>query len=127
MSATAIMRSRNPRPGPVRRSYGLNRSASQPEPYATARTDRSQAEAKQALADGSEWLSCHCCGKVFPAGNMVRFHDYSDDAVCVHCVEWLHVRSRPIVRRLYPIWQLPTRIRARTVRPENYATGNDQG
>ncbi len=45
--------------------------------------------------------------------NVVRFYDHPDDALCVICVEWLHGRSRPIVRRLYPMWQVPARIRVR--------------
>ena len=60
-----------------------------------------------------EWVACHRCGRLFPAENVVRFCDHPGDALCVSCVEWLHARSRPIVRRLYPIWQLPAYIRAR--------------
>lgn len=45
--------------------------------------------------------------------NVVRFYDHPGDALCVICVEWLHSRSRPIVRRLYPIWQVPALIRVR--------------
>lgn len=62
------------------------------------------------------WLACHCCAKSFPAENVVRFHNHPEDALCVSCVEWLHNRSRPIARRLSPLWpgwQLPARIRAR--------------
>lgn len=60
-----------------------------------------------------EWLPCHCCGKSFPAENVVRFHDHPDDALCVMCVEWLYGRSRPIARRLWPMWQAPARMRSR--------------
>jgi hypothetical protein len=43
---------------------------------------------------------------------MVRFEYHPADALCVACVSWLYDRSRPIVRRLYPFWRLPVRIRA---------------
>jgi hypothetical protein len=58
-----------------------------------------------------EWTSCFCCGRSYPTINMVRFQRHADEALCVGCVAWLHNRSRPIVRKLYPIWQLPARIR----------------
>ena len=59
----------------------------------------------------SEWAPCHCCGLHYLASNMVRFECHPDDAVCVACVSWLYDRSRPIVRKLYPLWRLPGRIR----------------
>jgi len=62
------------------------------------------------------WADCHCCGRSYPAVNMVRFHAHPDDALCVTCVAWLSERSRPIVRRLYPVWQLPARVRAARTR-----------
>jgi hypothetical protein len=62
--------------------------------------------------DVGEWDSCYCCGRSYPAINMVRFHRHPGDALCVGCVTWLHGRSRPIIRRLYPIWQLPAFVRA---------------
>jgi hypothetical protein len=43
---------------------------------------------------------------------MVRLHNHPDEALCVGCVAWLYDRSRPIARKLYPIWHLPARIRA---------------
>lgn len=61
----------------------------------------------------SDWIPCRCCGRSFPADNLVRFYDHPDDGLCVRCVEWLHARSRPIARRLYPMWQLPARVRGR--------------
>lgn len=62
------------------------------------------------------WLPCHCCGRMFPAENLVNFHDHPDDALCVTCLEWLRSRARPIARRLYPMWQMPARIRAARTR-----------
>jgi uncharacterized paraquat-inducible protein A len=59
----------------------------------------------------SHWVACHCCGKSFPAENLVNFADHPEDGICVVCVEWLHDRSRPIARRLNPIWQLHPRVR----------------
>ena len=59
------------------------------------------------------WTECHCCGKWFPDINLVRFHSHPDDALCVTCVEWLRRRARPIARRLYPVWQVPARMRTR--------------
>jgi hypothetical protein len=61
---------------------------------------------------GGEWAPCHCCGRSYLTANMVRFQRHPDDAVCINCVSWLHDRSRPIVRKLYPTWQLPARLRA---------------
>ncbi len=60
-----------------------------------------------------EWIRCYCCARSFPVQNVVRFCDHPDDAVCVRCTEWLHAGSRPIARRLHPLWQLASRIRAR--------------
>ena len=94
--------------------------ATQPEqPAPPDRQSCPLTEGGPALTDyapvgASKWIACHCCGRLFPAENVLRFRDHPDDALCVCCVEWLHVRSRPIVRRLYPIWQLPARLRART-------------
>jgi hypothetical protein len=59
-----------------------------------------------------EWASCYCCGRFYPVTRMVRFYRHPDDALCVHCVAWLHDCSRPIIRGLRPIWQLPAFIRA---------------
>jgi len=64
------------------------------------------------LSGMSEWAACHCCGLHYLAANMVSFEYHPDDALCVACVSWLYDRSRPIVRRLNPIWRLPVRIRA---------------
>jgi hypothetical protein len=69
----------------------------------------------EALSAGA-WLACHCCGKHFPAQNVIRFHDHPDDGLCLGCLEWLHNRGRHLARRLNPIWpgwQLPVRIRNR--------------
>jgi hypothetical protein len=60
-----------------------------------------------------EWFPCHCCGRSYEARNMVRFDRHPEHGICVGCAEWLYNRSRPIVRRLHPIWQLPARVRAR--------------
>jgi len=67
---------------------------------------------ENALPATSHWSPCHCCGLHFLAANMVRFEYHPEDALCVACVSWLYDRSRPIVRRLYPLWRLPVRIRA---------------
>jgi hypothetical protein len=66
-----------------------------------------------ALPDVGEWAPCYCCGRSYLAANMVRFYRHPDDAVCVDCAAWLHDRSRPIIRQLYPIWRLPAFVRAR--------------
>jgi hypothetical protein len=60
-----------------------------------------------------EWVPCFCCGRSFAAVNMVSFERHPDHSVCVACTEWLYTRSRPIARRLSPIWKLPARIRSR--------------
>jgi len=60
----------------------------------------------------SQWLACRCCGKSFPAQNLVSFSKHPGEAICVRCTEWLYGRSRPIARRLSPFWQMPPRIRA---------------
>lgn len=65
-----------------------------------------------ALPGVGEWASCYCCGRSYPATNMVRFHRHPDDALCVGCVAWLHDCSRPIIRKLRPIWHLPEFVRA---------------
>jgi hypothetical protein len=65
-----------------------------------------------ALARIGDWAPCYCCGRSHLAANMVRFMHHPDDALCVACVAWLYDVSRPIVRKLYPLWQLPVRIRA---------------
>jgi hypothetical protein len=62
--------------------------------------------------DVGEWGACYCCGRSYLTTNMVRFHRHPDDALCVGCVSWLHDCSRPIIRKLYPIWQLPAFVRA---------------
>lgn len=67
---------------------------------------------ENALTAARDWVPCHCCGRHFPVTNMVRFELHPADAVCIGCVAWLHDRSRTIVRRLHPIWQLSARIRA---------------
>jgi hypothetical protein len=72
--------------------------------------ERSAAAAGNA-ARASHWLACRCCGKSFPAENLVQFRDHPEDVICVTCVYWLHGRSKPIARRLYPVWQLPVRVR----------------
>jgi hypothetical protein len=61
----------------------------------------------------SDWILCHCCGKTFPAHNVVRFHCHPGDAICVQCAAWLYYRSRPIARRLNPTWHVPARMRPR--------------
>jgi hypothetical protein len=63
-------------------------------------------------ASASHWLACHCCGKSFPAENLVNFLDHPEDVICVGCVEWLRDRSKPIARRLNPLWQVHPRIRS---------------
>jgi hypothetical protein len=63
--------------------------------------------------DPSACADCHCCGRSFPVENMVAFHHNPGDHVCVTCIDWLDARSRPIARRLWPIWQLPARLRYR--------------
>ena len=67
---------------------------------------------ESALPATSQWAPCHCCGLHYLAANMVRFECHPADALCVACVSWLYDNSRPIVRRLYPLWRLPVRIRA---------------
>jgi hypothetical protein len=109
--ATAILWSRDSRRGLVRRSYGPRIAPRPAEQYISPRADGRPTLAANTSAAGSEWVACRCCGKLFPAANVVRFRYHLDDAVCVCCVEWLHARSRPIVRRLYPIWQLPARLK----------------
>lgn len=61
----------------------------------------------------SAWADCHCCGRTYPAQNVVRFYRHPEDAICVTCIDWLYARGRPIARRLWPVWQLPARIRYR--------------
>jgi hypothetical protein len=63
--------------------------------------------------DISHWLACRCCNRSYEALNMVRFDHRPGDAICTTCAEALYSRSRPIHRRLHPIWPLATRIRAR--------------
>jgi hypothetical protein len=67
---------------------------------------------ENALSGARDWIPCHCCGRHYLVTNMVRFEHHPDDAVCIGCVAWLHNRSRPIIRKLHPIWQLSARIRA---------------
>ena len=81
---------------------------------ASGRTEPALTEKR--LPGAGDWVRCYCCGRSYLADHMVRFHDHPDDALCVGCVAWLHDRSRPVVRRLYPIWQLPALIRARRTR-----------
>jgi hypothetical protein len=77
---------------------------------------------ENALTSARDWIPCHCCGRHYLVANMVRFELHPDDAVCIGCVAWLSHRSRPIVRKLHPIWHLSARIRAwRT--PSSIATG----
>jgi hypothetical protein len=26
-----------------------------------------------------EWVPCHCCGRTYPAADMVRFHSHPED------------------------------------------------
>jgi hypothetical protein len=61
----------------------------------------------------SDWLACHSCNRSYEAVNMMRFDYHPRDALCVPCAESLYNRSRPIHRRLHPIWPLPARIWAR--------------
>lgn len=49
-----------------------------------------------------QWLRCFCCGLWFEVGNMVRFEKHPEDGVCVGCATWLHHRSQPIIRKIYP-------------------------
>ncbi len=65
-----------------------------------------------AVPETGGWACCYCCGHSYLATNMVRFHRHPGDALCVSCVAWLHDCSRPIVRKLYPIWRLPAFVRA---------------
>ena len=76
-------------------------------------TARTVAVTEHVLPGGGDWAPCHCCGRSYPATNMVRFQYHPDDALCVSCVAWLYDRSRPIARKLYPIWPWLARIRAR--------------
>jgi hypothetical protein len=76
-------------------------------------TERSQALPETTSELGTaEWVACHCCGLSFPASRMVRFRNHPSDGLCVGCAEWLYACSRAIVRRAYPILQVPARIRA---------------
>src|SRR5215469_7920479 len=84
------------------------------KPPAHPATERSTALTENAALADSEFVPCHCCGRSFPAPNMVRFDRHPGDAICVTCVAWLHDRSRPIARRLNPILPLAGRIRARS-------------
>jgi hypothetical protein len=77
-----------------------------------SRTERSPALTENTLPGTSQWAPCHCCGLHYLAADMVRFEYHPDDALCVACVSWLYDCSRPIVRRLYPLWRLPGRIRS---------------
>lgn len=61
----------------------------------------------------SDWLACRCCNRSYEALNMVRFEHRPWHAICTTCAESLYTRSRPIHRRLHPIWPLAARIRAR--------------
>ena len=81
---------------------------------------------ESALTGASDWASCHCCGKYYLAINMVRFEHHPDDALCVTCVAWLYDRSKPIFRKLYPIWELPARIRARRTSGAGVTHANGQ-
>lgn len=72
--------------------------------------------------DAREWAPCHCCGKSFPAANVVRFDKHPDDALCVGCAQWLNDRARPIARRNSPLWPRPARIYLRRGRG---TTGSD--
>jgi hypothetical protein len=74
-------------------------------------TERRPTLTDNATGVAGEWVACHCCGRSFPAANTIRFERHPDDAVCVGCAEWLYGHSRPIVRRLHPMWRLPARIR----------------
>jgi hypothetical protein len=68
---------------------------------------------ENAPPDASDWLACRCCSRSYQAYNMVRFDRRPGDAICTTCAESLYTRSRPIHRRLHPIWPLTARIRAR--------------
>jgi hypothetical protein len=108
----------------VRRMYAEDSECRAPAPYAVSvprlgcspvgRCSRRAVPAltESASPDASDWSPCHCCGRFYLTANMVRLHSHPDDALCVGCVAWLYDRSRPIVRKLYPIWRLPARIRA---------------
>lgn len=61
----------------------------------------------------SDWLACHSCNRSYQAVNMMRFDYHPGDALCVTCAESLYNRSRPIHRRLHPIWPLAPRALAR--------------
>jgi hypothetical protein len=76
------------------------------------RTEGSQAVTEYLPFGAAEWLPCYCCGRSFESANMVRFRDHPEDGLCVSCVAWLDNASRPIVRRLNPVWKLPAFIRA---------------
>jgi hypothetical protein len=65
-----------------------------------------------ATADADDqWLACYCCGLSFVGSNMVAFRCHPEDRVCVGCAAWLSSRSRPIARRIYPLWRMPTYFR----------------
>jgi hypothetical protein len=59
----------------------------------------------------AQWLACYCCGLSFVGSNMVAFHCHPDDRICVSCAAWLSSRSRPIARRIYPLWRMPDYFR----------------
>jgi hypothetical protein len=58
-----------------------------------------------------DWIPCHCCGKTFPDENVVSLQSHPGDAICIDCAAWIYNQSRPIARRLSPVWQLPPRVR----------------
>jgi hypothetical protein len=68
---------------------------------------------KTAPPDVSDWLACRCCNRSYQTLDMIRFDYRPGDAICVTCAESLYSQSRPIRRRLHPIWPLAARIRAR--------------
>lgn len=80
-----------------------------PDQWRAATGSRPMAAGTGAAA---QWAACYCCGLSFAASNMVAFHRYPEQGVCVGCVAWLYRRRRPIVRRIYPILQLPAATQA---------------
>jgi hypothetical protein len=81
---------------------------------------------ENALPGVGDWAPCYCCRRSYLAANMVSLCHRSGDVLCVSCVAWLYDRSRPIVRKLHPIWEWPARIRLRRT-PAPVTTNNHRG
>lgn len=55
-----------------------------------------------ATAAAHKGLACYCCGGSFDAADLVRFSRHPQDGVCAGCAAWLHERSLPVTRKIYP-------------------------